>query len=178
MDFTVPALTQIFSTLDSPGLLGVGDCQMSAINTRAQIHGAAHYYLCPLSKVGQVPQLLSEGIELALSEQLEKVKIIRHSDDCQEQVLGTGYELEREQETIINGVTQTWTERVLLIRSSSYLKKQQRGLQTRLETARQKLLALTPQVSRGKRQIRSGTRTVSKSGADFQNPSSGRIIGL
>ena len=39
-----------------------------------------------------------------------------------EQVLGTGYELEREQETTINGLTQTWTERVLLIRSDSYLK--------------------------------------------------------
>ena len=104
--------------------------------------------------MGQVPQLLSEWIELALSEQLERVKIIRHSDDGQEQVLGQGYELEREQETTINGLTQTWTERVLLVRSSSFFKKQQRGLQTRLETARQKLLALTPQVGRGKRQIR------------------------
>ena len=150
----VPALKQIFSTLDDPGLLCVGDCKMSAINTRGSIHRSNHYYLCPLSQVGQVPQLLSEWIELALREQLEKVKIIRHSDDGQEQVLGMGYELEREQETTINGLTQTWTERVLLIRSSSYLKKQQRGLQTRLETAMQKLLALTPPVGRGKRQIR------------------------
>ncbi len=110
----VPALKQIFSTLDSPGLLCVGDCKMSAINTRAEIHGENHYYLCPLSKVGQVPQLLSEWIELALSEQLERVKIIRHSDDGQEQVLGQGYELEREQETIINGVTQTWTSLSLI----------------------------------------------------------------
>jgi transposase len=150
----VPALKQIFSTLDSPGLLCVGDCKMSAINTRGSIHGENHYYLCPLSKVGQVPQLLSESIELALRGKLQSIKIIRHSDDGQEQVLGTGYELEREQETTINGLTQTWTERVLLVRSCSYFKKQQRGLQTRLETARQKLLALTPPVGRGKRQIR------------------------
>ncbi len=150
----IPALTQIFSTLDSRELLCVGDCKMSAINTRGEIHLSNHYYLCPLSQVGQVPQLLSEWIELALSEQLERVKIIRHCDDGQEQVLGQGYEFSREQETIINGVTQTWTERVLLVRSCSYFKKQQRGLQTRLETARQKLLALTPQVGRGKRQIR------------------------
>ena len=150
----VPALKQIFSTLDSPGLLCVGDCKMSAINTRGSIHGENHYYLCPLSKVGQVPQLLSEWIELALSEQLFGVTIIRHGDDGQEQVLGQGYELQREQETIVNGVTQTWTERVLLVRSSSYFKKQRRGLQTRLETASQKLLALTPPVGRGKRQIR------------------------
>ncbi len=174
----VPALKQIFSTLNNSGLLCVGDCKMSAINTRASIHRSDHYYLCPLSKVGQVPQLLSEWIELALTEQLERVKIIRHSDDGQEQVLGMGYELEREQETTINGLTQTWTERVLLIRSDSYLKKQQRGLQTRLATAKEKLLALTPPVGRGKRQIRSGTRTASTSPSYSQNPSGGRIIGL
>ena len=34
----VPALKQIFSTLDDPGLLCVGDCKMSAINTRGSIH--------------------------------------------------------------------------------------------------------------------------------------------
>ncbi|MDJ0648297.1 MAG: hypothetical protein QNJ60_06270 [Xenococcaceae cyanobacterium MO_188.B19] len=174
----VPALKQIFSTLDNPGLLCVGDCKMSAIKTRAEIHRENNYYLCPLSKVGQVPQLLSEWIELALSEQLEKVKIIRHSDDGQEQVLGIGYELEREQESTINGLTHTWIERVLLIRSDSYLKKQQRGLQTRLATAKEKLLALTPPVGRGKRQIRSGTRTASTSPSYSQNPSGGRIIGL
>ncbi len=150
----VPALKQIFSTIDEPGLLCVGDCKMSAINTRAEIHASNYYYLTPLSKVGKVPQLLSEWIELAWSEQLQRVKIVRQSCDGQEQILGTGYELERQQETLIDGVTQTWTERVLLVRSQSYLEKQQRGLETRLETARAKLFALTPTVSRGKRQIR------------------------
>ena len=150
----VPALKQIFSTLNNPGLLCVGDCKMSAINTRGSIHAENHYYLTPLSRIGQVPQFFSEWIELALSGQLQSVKIVRYCDDAQEQLLGTGYELEREQETTIKGLTQTWTERVLLVRSDSYLKKQQRGLQTRLETASQKLLALTPSVGRGKRQIR------------------------
>ena len=87
-------------------------------------------------------------------EKLQSVKIIRHADDGQEQVLGTGYELEREQETTIKGLTQTWTERVFLIRSSSYLKQQPRGLQTRFATAREKLLALTPPRGRGKQQFR------------------------
>ena len=80
---------------------------------------------------------------------------------------------EREQESTINGLTQTWIERVLLIRSDSYLKKQQRGLQTRLATAKEKLLALTPPVGRGKRQILSGTGTASTSPSYSQNPSGG-----
>lgn len=76
------------------------------------------------------------------------------ADDGQEQILGTGYELEREQEISIHGVSQTWRERVFLIRSQSYLDRQKRGLETRLEKALEKLLALTPPVARGKRQIR------------------------
>ena len=150
----VPALKQIFSTIDDLGLLCVGDCKMSAINTRGLIHVSHHYYLTPLSKVGKVPQFLSEWIELALSGKLQSVKIVRQKDDGQEQILGTGYELEREQEISINGVTQTWTERVFLIRSQSYLDRQKGGLETRLEKALQKLLALTPPFARGKRQIR------------------------
>ena len=150
----VPALKKIFSTVESQGLLCVGDCKMSAINTRAEIQASNHYYLTPLSRIGKVPQLLSEWIELALRGKLSSVNIVRHSDDGQEQILGTGSELEREQETIINGVTQAWTERVFLVRSQSYLEKQKRGLENRLQTAREKLFSLTPAVSRGKRQIR------------------------
>ncbi|MGV2831397.1 IS1634 family transposase [Myxosarcina sp. GI1(2024)] len=89
----VPALKQIFSTLNNPGLVCVGDCKMSALNTRGLIHAENHYYLTPLSKVGQVPQFFSEWIELALSGQLQSVKIVRYCDDGQEQLLGTGYEL-------------------------------------------------------------------------------------
>jgi hypothetical protein len=80
--------------------------------------------------------------------------IVRQSDDSKEQILGTGYELERSQEITIDGVTQTWTERVLLIRSQSYLETQKRGLLARLNKAQEQLLALTPPVGRGKRQIR------------------------
>ena len=150
----MPALKKIFSTVEESELLCVGDCKMSAINTRALVHVSNHYYLTPLSRIGKIPQFLSEWIELALRGKLQKVKIVRHSDDGKEQILGTGYELEREPETMIDGITQRWTERVLLVRSQSYLDKQKRGLETRLQTAAEKLLALTPTPGRGKRQIR------------------------
>lgn len=127
---------------------------MSAINTRAYINQQQHYYLTPLSQVGKVPQLLSEWIEQAQNQELQEVKIVRQTCEGEEELLGTGYELERKQQAMVDGVTTTWTERVLLVRSQSYTESQKRGLLTRLEKATEKILALTPSVGRGKRQIR------------------------
>lgn len=135
---------------------------MSAINTRAYINQQGHYYLTPLSKVGKVSQLLSEWIELAQNQELHSVKIVRQSPSGKEELLGTGYELERQQEADFDGGAITWTERVLLVRSQSYTESQKRGLQCRLEKAREKILALTPPVGRGKRQIREELELIRK----------------
>jgi len=150
----LPAFEQVTSTLNEPELLCVGDCKMSAIQTRASIHCAHHYYLTPLSRVGTVPQQLEEWIAQAQKGSLESIQITRSLENGTSKFLGTGYELEREQKTILNGKTQTWTERVFLIRSQSYLETQIRGLHQRLKTAQDKLFALTPVVGRGKRQVR------------------------
>src|SRR5205823_9499417 len=46
-----------------------------------------------------------------------------------------------------------WQERVLVVRSYAYAETQRRHLEDRLAKAREALLALTPPVGRGKRQI-------------------------
>jgi transposase len=127
---------------------------MSAIKTRASIHYAHHYYLTPLSRIGTVPEQLEGWIDQAQKGSLKSVKITRPLENGKQKFLGTGYELERKQETILNGEIQTWTERVFLIRSQSYTETQIRGLHQRLNTAQEKLFALTPPVGRGKRQVR------------------------
>src|SRR5205807_7924146 len=65
------------------------------------------------------------------------------------QVLAQGYEVSRA--CVYEG--RTWQERVLIVRSHSYSETQRRHLEDRLEKARVALLALTPPVGRGKRQI-------------------------
>lgn len=150
----LPAFEQVTSTLNQPELLCVGDCKMSAIKTRASIHCGHHYYLTPLSRIGTVPEQLEGWIDQAQKGSLESIEITRPLENGKQKFLGTGYELERKQETMLNGKTQTWTERVFLIRSQSYLETQIRGLHQRLDTAQEKLLALTPAVGRGKRQVR------------------------
>lgn len=150
----LPAFEQVSSTLKQPELLCVGDCKMSAIQIRASIHCAQHYYLTPLSRIGKVPQQLEEWIEQAQKGSLESIKITKPLENGEQKFLGTGYELDRMQETVLDGKTQTWTERVFLIRSQSYWETQIRGLHQRLNTAQEKLFALTPPIGRGKRQVR------------------------
>jgi len=70
------------------------------------------------------------------------------SDD-EKQVLAEGYEVSRT--CVYEG--RTWQERVLVVRSHAYADTQRRHLQERLAKAQADLLALTPPVGRGKRQI-------------------------
>ncbi|MCC5633594.1 hypothetical protein LC613_39825 [Nostoc sphaeroides CHAB 2801] len=58
----IPAYQQIAATLNKKGLLFVGDCKMSSLSTRCNIHIQGDYYLCPLSLVGKTPELLSGWI--------------------------------------------------------------------------------------------------------------------
>ncbi|OUL29483.1 hypothetical protein BV378_05900 [Nostoc sp. RF31YmG] len=44
----IPAYQQIAATLNKKGLLFVGDCKMSSLSTRCNIHIQGDYYLCPL----------------------------------------------------------------------------------------------------------------------------------
>ncbi|QFS51672.1 hypothetical protein GXM_09166 [Nostoc sphaeroides CCNUC1] len=58
----IPAYQQIAATLNKKGLLFVGDCKMSSLSTRCNIHIQGDYYLCSLSLVGKTPELLSGWI--------------------------------------------------------------------------------------------------------------------
>jgi transposase len=69
--------------------------------------------------------------------------------DDGEQVVALGYEVRR---TCVSG-ERSWQERVLVVRSLAYADTQHRHLEERLAKAQAALLALTPPVGRGKRQI-------------------------
>ena len=140
----IPIFDQVREALGKSGLLWVGDCKMSAKATRADIHEQGHYYLTPLSRVGNMDQQLRDWLaESAIKDEQGKT-----------QVIASGYELERSQEMIVSDQSQQWTERVLLVHSPVLELRQQRGLEQRLQTATEKLISLTPPVGRGKRQIR------------------------
>lgn len=148
-----PIIEEINSTIKKEGLLYVGDCKMGAISTRGYIQYQNQYYLCPLAKVGNVPQELKKWVARAKSGELECVTVERENRVGKKEAIGKGYELKREQKTTIDEIYHVWTERILLVWSPAYYKTQSRGLSHRLQKAKEKIEALTPTVGRGKKQI-------------------------
>ncbi len=142
----VPTIDRVLGCLGREGLLIVGDCKMSALSTRAHLQAQGQYYLTPLALVGetalQMPQWIAAGV--AHGEQLTQVL----TEDGK-QVLAQGYEVSR---TCVCDELR-WQERVLVVRSPAYAQTQRRHLEERLQKAQAALLALTPPVGRGKRQI-------------------------
>jgi transposase len=151
----VPVITRIHEVLERHGVLYVGDCKLSAFETRLHIRGLGGHYLCPLPQTGKTPEAMTEwvrdGIALAKEGELQEVSV---KDAKGEQVVvASGYEVERQQSGVVNGQELAWTERVLVVKSVNHAQQQERGLEKRLENAEKKLYALTPPRGRGKRQM-------------------------
>src|SRR2546421_2487402 len=142
----VPIIDRVLACLGRQGLLFVGDCKMSALATRAHLVAQQQYYLTPLAQVGETAELLPTWIEGGIKQGESLIAVL--SEDG-EQVLAQGYEVSR---TCEYGELR-WQERVLVVRSHAYAQTQRRHLEERLEKAQAALLALTPPVGRGKRQI-------------------------
>jgi len=145
----IPILEQTFRYLQRKGLLVVGDCKMSALAIRAYIQAAGDYYLTPLSQVGEVASQMASWIEagVAKGEDLSKVQI---SDEEGTHEIARGYEVKR----FCTCDGQNWEERVLIVRSHAYAEAQQHYLEKRMDKATAALLALTPPVGQGKRQVK------------------------
>ncbi len=142
----VPTIDRVLACLDRQGLLVIGDCKMSALATRAHLHAQAQYYLTPLALVGETAQQMPAWIEAGVKQAESLTRVL---GDDGELVIAQGYEVRR---TCVSGDL-SWQERVLVVRSQAYADTQRRHLEERLAKAQAALVALTPPVGRGKRQI-------------------------
>jgi transposase len=149
----IPVIDRIRRGLKQSGLLFVGDCKMSALDTRAYIVGHQHMYLSPLPLTGATAEAMEAWITagVAHSEAGTLARIFRTNDRGHEVLAAEGYEVERS--CGVPGGAEAWTERVLVLRSPLHAQQQAAGLETRLGHAEKKLAALTPPRGRGKRQI-------------------------
>src|SRR3989442_11704762 len=139
--------------LKRAGLLFVGDCKMSALETRASIVGHHDVYLSPLPLTGATAEAMeawiSEGV--ARSATGELVRLFRLNDRGHEVLAAEGYEFERT--CCAKGRHEGWMERVMVVHSPLHANHQAAGLDKRLRHAETALAALTPPRGRGKRQI-------------------------
>jgi transposase len=149
----IPIIDRIRAGLSKSGLLFVGDCKMSALDTRGHIVRHQHVYLSPLPLTGATAEAMeawiAEGVAKDEAGKLER--IFRTNDRGHEVLAAEGYEFDRP--CCAQEGEEAWTERVLVVRSPAHAARQTAGLETRLVNAEKNLAALTPPRGRGKRQI-------------------------
>lgn len=157
----VPCYQRVKQIIPEKGLLIVGDSKMSAIGIRGEIVVGEDYYLMPLAWLKDEPDLLEELLN-GWSEKEEAATNIFLPQDIPEDgsepdpelAIAYGFEVIRSRESVVNGESLIWDERLLVIRSHSYTKTMQEGLSRRLDKAENALKKLTPARSRGKQQIK------------------------
>jgi transposase len=156
----VPSYLRAKKMLDRNGVLVVGDSKMSALTTRATIVVGKDYYLTPLAEQKDEPDLLPALLLPWHGREAEATRIFLPEDlpaDGSQpdpgKAIGYGFSVSRERSTQVSGQEVTWEERLLVVRSLSYLKTMHEGLKQRLDKAEAALRNLTPARQRGKRQI-------------------------
>ncbi len=131
----LPAIARVRASLNTVGLLYVGDCKMAALDTRVSIQAAGDYYLCPLSALQVPPERLAQQL-VALRESSQPLLTVeRTGADGQTHCIAQGYE---DCETItaqLEEVSYTWTERRLLVRSEAAARAAETALRARLRQA-------------------------------------------
>jgi transposase len=145
----LPIILRTLRSLSKRGLLIVGDCKMSALVIRAAIEQAKQYYLMPLSQVGDIAKQLIVWVKEGLAKEETLCKVVIEDEEGTQRQIARGYEVRR---TCTNG-EHCWQERVLVAQSFALAEKQCKSLDERLQKAEAALLALTPPISQGKRQI-------------------------
>jgi transposase len=149
----IPIIERIRAGLKTPGLLFVGDCKMSALDTRASLARHQDWYLSPLPLTGATAEAMDAWITVGVTkgEAGALTQIWRTNDRGHEVLAAEGYEFERTCRAPGSGGE--WSERVLVVRSPMHATQQAAGLEKRLSQAESQLIALTPPRGRGKRQI-------------------------
>lgn len=152
----LPAIEAAQQTLPSTGMLYVGDSKMEALATRAGIVQSGNNYLVPLSQKGEQGELLAAQVAAVLEQKEPKlvpVYQLSSTTGDEPKLIAQGQEAVREQSYLDGEELCQWSERLLLLYSPALAQSGYRGLRKRLQKAEAKLLALTPEPGRGKKQF-------------------------
>ena len=143
----IPIIARIRSGLHKTGVLFVGDCKMSALDTRAYLARHQDWYLSPLPLTGATAEAIDAWITAGVtkSEAGELGRIWRTNDRGHEVLAAEGYEFERTctaPGSVVDAAA--WNERMMVVRSPMHADQQAAGLEKRLRHAATKLASLTP----------------------------------
>jgi len=151
----LPTIHQARHVIQQQGVLYYGDNKMESLSVRADLAANADYYLVPLSRKGNQAEWLSILLQPVWEGRQGLTDVYRDPRDTSErQLIAQGHETTRWQEAKVNGQLIRWQERVLVVYWPAWAQRAYKGLSKRLQRAEEKLLALTPEPGRGKRQKR------------------------
>jgi transposase len=139
----LPIIARVREGLKKKGLLYVGDCKMAALQTRAMIHFQQDFYVCPLSSIQVSPEEIQQKVDELRKKETALQRVERVNEKSETLCIAQGYEISQELTTEVNGEMQSWTERRLLIQSTSGMEAATQGLRERLQKAEQVIQALS-----------------------------------
>jgi transposase len=144
----VPAYEEAIKSTGTD-IMVIGDSKMSALATRAHLHGSGSRYLTPLAMVGNTKEAMAQWVDAAVTGTVALTRVKSASADT----IGHGYEVVREQmyRDEDKAVSVSWHERVLVMQSTAYARSQEVSLRQRLTTARTALTTLTTRKGKGHR---------------------------
>ena len=145
----IPAFRRVKDTLKKSELLIIGDCKMSALDTRAEIVRSSDYYLCPMSLKQVSREQLKEYLLPVWRGEQPLTEIEYSYEDGKTEIVAVGYELWLNQST----TDVNWNERRLIVRSLKAAQSSELALRERLHKAIEALNKLSER-SRGKKVLR------------------------
>lgn len=84
----IPIIKRVDDSLNKAGLLYVGDCKISALETRASIVGRGNNYLSPLPLTGETATEMESWIDLGVEKDLNyDLEMVYRVDDDEKEVL-------------------------------------------------------------------------------------------
>lgn len=146
----VPAIQRVISCLNRNGLLFVGDSKMSSQETRAFLQRQKQRYLTPLANVGETAKQLTDWVKKAVDQPEILQEILLKNEHEEGAQSCRGYSFERDCLDTRQDIPLHWKEQVFVVYSPNYAASLCRGLDQRLQSAKEKLLALTMSEKRKK----------------------------
>ena len=146
----IPEIKKVQQSLATSGLTYVGDSKMAALETRRYISQSQNYYLCPLPEKqvskADLAELLApvfRGEEtltpVAAPEQNSRDAKVTTEPPAEPELIAEGFTFTMPQSVEVMATPFTWREQWLVVHSFKYARRQQQGLDNRIQKATEAL---------------------------------------
>jgi transposase len=136
-----PLIQRVRATLGSGERLSVGDAQRAAPETRAAVHQAGDYSLCPLP-LAPLPTALFDTYLAPVWAETQPLTVLQAGATPDAEPEAEGFEVTVPLEAPVDGTPVAWTERRLLVRSTARAQSEAQSLRQRVTAAETALRAL------------------------------------